>query len=73
MLALKLAEISHVTLGLREPPILLLDDMSSELDPVRSRQLYEAVSHLEGQVILTGTESPRALTELGHDFSDLVR
>jgi DNA replication and repair protein RecF len=61
VLALKLAEITHLAERLGEPPILLLDDMSSELDPSRSRQLYDAVGRLDGQVILTGTEEPRAL------------
>ncbi|MCK6546501.1 DNA replication and repair protein RecF [Myxococcota bacterium] len=61
VLALKLAEITHLAERLGEPPILLLDDMSSELDPERSRQLFEAVGKLEGQVILTSTEEPRGL------------
>jgi DNA replication and repair protein RecF len=61
VLALKLAEITHLAERLGEAPILLLDDMSSELDPVRSRQLYDAIGRLEGQVILTGTEEPRSL------------
>lgn len=63
VLALKLAEIVHLTERLGEPPVLLLDDMSSELDPERSLQLFELVAHLEGQVILTSTEEPRALEE----------
>jgi DNA replication and repair protein RecF len=61
VLALKLAEIVHLAERLGEAPILLLDDMSSELDPERSRQLFEAVGKLEGQVILTSTEEPRGL------------
>ncbi len=61
VLSLKLAEIDHLRGHLGESPILLLDDMSSELDSARSRQLFEAVSHLEGQVILTSTHSVREL------------
>jgi DNA replication and repair protein RecF len=61
VLALKLAEITHLAERLGEPPVLLLDDMSSELDATRSRQLFEAVRELEGQVILTSTEPPEAL------------
>jgi DNA replication and repair protein RecF len=68
VLALKLAEIAHLTERLKEPPILLLDDMSSELDRVRSEQLFEAIGRREGQVILTSTEDPRALiARLGRD------
>ncbi len=57
VLALKLAEIEHLATALGEPPVLFLDDMSSELDEDRSRQLFDAVRRLEGQVILTSTES----------------
>lgn len=65
-LALKLAELTDLAERLREPPILLLDDMSSELDPVRSGQLFDCVRRLEGQVILTSTEPPRGLEASGH-------
>lgn len=61
VLALKLAEIAHLAERLGESPILLLDDMSSELDPERSLQLFDAVRGRQGQVVLTGTEDPRAL------------
>lgn len=64
VLALKLAEITHLASQLGEPPILLLDDMSSELDRERSRQLFESVASLEGQVILTSTEEPASLRSM---------
>lgn len=64
-LALKLAELTDLAERLKEPPILLLDDMSSELDPVRSGQLFDCVRRLEGQVILTSTEPPRGLEASG--------
>ena len=57
VLSLKLAEIEHLAEQLQEAPILFLDDMSSELDEDRSRQLFDAVRRLDGQVILTSTES----------------
>ena len=57
VLALKLAEISHLAEALGEPPVLFLDDMSSELDEHRSLQLFDAVRSLEGQVVLTSTEA----------------
>ncbi len=66
VLALKLAEISHLAEALGEAPVLLLDDMSSELDEDRSRQLFDAIRRLEGQVILTSTEpSSVVLQRLG--------
>lgn len=68
VLALKLAEITHLAERLGEAPILLLDDMSSELDRERSRQLYDAIGRLEGQVLLTGTEEPRSLDRVGAVF-----
>ncbi len=71
VLALKLAEITHLAEQLEEPPILLLDDMSSELDQTRSRQLFESVAKLEGQVILTSTEEPASLKALLSDPDDL--
>lgn len=61
VLALKLAEITHLAEQLGEAPLLLLDDMSSELDATRSGQLFEAIRALDGQVILTGTETPTGL------------
>lgn len=61
VLALKLAEITHLAEVLAEPPVLLLDDMSSELDRVRSSQLFSTVRELEGQVVLTSTQSPGKL------------
>jgi DNA replication and repair protein RecF len=59
VLALKLAELTHLAERLGEPPVLLLDDMSSELDAERSEQLFKSVSQLEGQVVLTSTQEPK--------------
>lgn len=70
-LALKLAELEDLAERLGEPPILLLDDMSSELDAQRSRQLFEAVGRLDGQVILTATEAPRLLGDEAVVFYDV--
>jgi len=55
VLAIKLAEIVHLERSLGEPPVLLLDDISSELDAVRSEQLFSQISELKAQVILTTT------------------
>jgi DNA replication and repair protein RecF len=55
-LALKLGEIGLVTDALGEPPVLLLDDVSSELDAPRTTQLFRALGPLEGQVVMTTTD-----------------
>jgi len=55
VLALKVAEL--LVLGQRtgRVPILLLDDVSSELDRTRNRRLFGLLSRLGGQVFLTTT------------------
>ncbi len=60
-LALKLAELQTAVDSLGEPPVLLLDDMSSELDARRTRHLFDVVQLLSVQVFLTATEPPRGL------------
>ena len=45
VLALKLAELELVGSVLGEPPLLLLDDVLAELDPVRQQLLLEAVGN----------------------------
>ena len=72
VLALKLAEITHLSEHLKEPPILLLDDMSSELDENRSRQLFEAIMQLDGQVVLTSTEPRSRVVERLGSQSDIA-
>lgn len=61
VLALKLVEIQDLGEVIGEAPVLLLDDMSSELDTGRTRQLFDAVRELRGQVILTSTAEPEGL------------
>jgi DNA replication and repair protein RecF len=54
-LALKLAEYELLSDVHGERPILLLDDVFSELDPSRRRMLSDAV-RAEGQVVMTSAE-----------------
>jgi DNA replication and repair protein RecF len=54
-LALKLAEVAFMTGAVGERPILLLDDVMSELDAARRDYLAEVVT-ADGQVILTTTD-----------------
>ncbi len=56
VVSLKLAEARLVRARSGEPPVLLLDDILSELDGDRRRALLEAVGG-EGQVIITATEA----------------
>jgi DNA replication and repair protein RecF len=55
VLALELAEIAVVGSASGVRPILLLDDVSSELDRPRTTALFEALRDEQGQVILTTT------------------
>jgi DNA replication and repair protein RecF len=55
-LALKLAELDYIETETGEQPILLLDDVLSELDAQRRHDLLEAVRDME-QVLLTVTDA----------------
>ena len=44
-------------------PVLLLDDVSSELDKTRSRRLFSLLAELGGQVFLTTTQPELILLE----------
>ena len=54
-LALKLAEVELMTARVGEPPVLLLDDVVSELDRLRSDCLLETLDRAE-QVLITTTD-----------------
>jgi len=55
VLAAKIAEIMSLERSLGESPVLLLDDVSSELDAERNRALMAHLEALGGQVFLTTT------------------
>jgi DNA replication and repair protein RecF len=55
-LALKIAELRLAEASLGAPPILLLDDVSSELDQTRNAQLMASLDAGEGQVFITTTD-----------------
>ncbi len=57
VLALKITEIRLLNERLGHYPILLLDDVSSELDPVRNARLFEFLSGIDGQVFITTTDA----------------
>ena len=71
VLALKIGEIENLRRAQGRSPLLLLDDVSSELDPQRSAWLMAYLSGLRGQVVLTTTD-PRILAQ-GLDEEALFR
>jgi DNA replication and repair protein RecF len=56
VLALKIAEIENLRDELGRPPLLLLDDVSSELDPEKNGHLLRHLAALPGQAFLTTTD-----------------
>jgi DNA replication and repair protein RecF len=56
VLALKIAEIENLRTALGRPPLLLLDDVSSELDPAKNRYLLGYLATLPAQAFLTSTD-----------------
>jgi DNA replication and repair protein RecF len=63
VLALKTAELELLSERTGRVPILLLDDVSSELDRSRNRRFFEVLSHAGGQVFLTTTHPEFILLE----------
>jgi len=56
VLALKLAEFDLLAEALGEAPLLLLDDVASELDETRRTRLFETIAGLAGQTFITVTD-----------------
>lgn len=61
VLAWKIAELSLLAHVRGDAPILLLDDVSSELDPSRNAYLFEHVAKLAGQCFITTTRADHVL------------
>jgi DNA replication and repair protein RecF len=61
VLALKMAEMENLQTIFSEPPLLLLDDMSSELDAQRNSNLMNFLTSRDIQVFITTTEPSSAL------------
>jgi DNA replication and repair protein RecF len=68
MLAWKTAELAILARTHGELPILLLDDVSSELDPSRNEYLFEHLANKAGQCFITTTSSGHVL--LARDRAD---
>ncbi len=61
VLAWKTAELELLTRLHQDPPILLLDDVSSELDAQRNRFLFEHLAPRAGQCFITTTHASHVL------------
>ena len=61
MLAWKTAELAVLARTHRDQPVLLLDDVSSELDPARNAYLFEHLAAQAGQVFITTTHAGHVL------------
>jgi len=61
MLAWKTAELTVLGRAHGDLPILLLDDVSSELDPKRNEFLFEHLAELAGQCFITTTHPDHVL------------
>jgi DNA replication and repair protein RecF len=66
VLALKIAEILLLREVRGEAPVLLLDDVSSELDPHRRQALFTFVRELDAQTLVTATR-PEGATPDGEN------
>ena len=63
-LALKLAELDCVTAATRLKPVLLLDDVSSELDEERTQAVFDYLRDAESQVFVTTTRPELFVTPI---------
>lgn len=61
MLAWKTAELQVLGTAHADQPILLLDDVSSELDPSRNEYLFDHLATLAGQCFITTTHASHVL------------
>ena len=67
VVAIKLAELDLLTHSVGEPPVLLLDDVLSELDMARRAMIITALAARTAQICVTATdESDLASAELAH-------
>ena len=64
-----LAQAEHHAQLRGQWPVMALDDLASELDRAHQRRVLERLLASGAQVLVTGTEIPTALRELGADVS----
>jgi len=58
LLAFKAAQVIDQEKQFSEPPILLLDDLASELDSRRQEGFFDFLLHRRGQVFMTSAQQP---------------
>ncbi len=63
VLALKMAEIEYIQRRHGDPPVLLLDDITSELDSDRNRNLMDFLKSKDMQVFITTTAMENILLD----------
>lgn len=71
-LAWKIAELDHLTALHKGPPVLLLDDVSSELDAARNRYLFAYLAERTGQCFITTTD-PNLIHTSGERLDVMTR
>lgn len=59
LLAFKAAQVMDLEEQFKEPPVLLLDDLASELDSRRQEGFFNFLLKRRGQVFLTSAQQPR--------------
>ena len=64
--ATKIAEILYFKQKKEEWPVLLLDDVSSELDPTKNQKLFQFLNDFSGQVFITTTDEN--VLNIDHDY-----
>lgn len=67
VLAFKIAELENLRERIGRPPLLLLDDVSSELDPARNRFLMDYLRAATLQCVLTTTDERLVATAAGRE------
>jgi DNA replication and repair protein RecF len=72
VLSWKIAEIENLRAALGRSPLLLLDDVSSELDPQRNAYLMRYLATSGAQVLLTTTEPALVRDAAGADTAWLA-
>jgi DNA replication and repair protein RecF len=71
-LALRLGELALFREKMQKMPVLLFDDVSSELDSIRRHSLVELLRKENTQVLITATELPSILMgDVGKTFDQL--
>ena len=71
-LALRLGELALFVEKVRRMPVLLFDDVSSELDSSRRKSLVELLRKENTQVLITATELPSSLLgDVGKNFDPI--